>query len=95
MDFLKKKGFLQKLQGCAHIMLRFPAKSEIGRNFRVHSAGLVSVICRKMVLCGPICSGRGNDGAVTDYQTKPKKHTQIKQQKKKRDYQSTEKPPKK
>ena len=38
--------FLQNIRGYAHIMLCFQVKSEIGQNFRVHSAGLVSVICR-------------------------------------------------
>ena len=49
MDFLLKKSFLLTLRGCGHIMLCFPVKSEIAQNFRVHSAGLVSVICRKVV----------------------------------------------
>ena len=55
--YFLKKSFLQNLRGYAHIMLCFPIKSEIGQNFRVHSAGLVSVICRKMVLC--VLSFRG------------------------------------
>ena len=48
---------MQNLRGCGHNMLCFPVKSEIAQNFRVHSVGLVAVICRKVVLC--VLSFRG------------------------------------
>ena len=48
---------MQNLRGCGHNMLYFPVKSEIVQNFRVHPAGLVAVICRKVVLC--VLSFRG------------------------------------
>ena len=99
------KWFLQNLRGCAHIMLCFPVKSEIGQNFRVYLAGLVSVICREMVLCGPICSGPGSWRRTRwdNYQvgnrlpSKTKKHTPKSNSKKKRETIRAQKapPPKK
>ena len=73
-------SFLQNLRGCVHIMLCFPVKSEIAQNYRVHSAGVVSVICRKVVLCVLAFRGMTSDERGAEKKRHPRPGSKQKRQ---------------